>query len=342
MNIQKPKIALLSAFAVALSSTLSAQADIGYQFVTVGDPGNANDTATGGTYGGVSYVYDIGKYDVTLNQYTTFLNAVASSDPYGLYNTSMATDLNVAGISRSGSSGSYSYSVIGGGNRPVTYVSWFDAARFSNWLQNGQPTGLGEVAGSTEQGAYTLNGATSGIINKNVNALYWIPTENEWYKAAYYDPTLNGGAGGYWTYATKSNTAPGNNASNPTLANQANYNNGVYSVTQSSSYSSTQNYLTDVGLFSNSASAYGTFDQNGEAYQWNDAVITGGLRGLRGGPWSFNSSGLQSSNWGDIPPETDQGTIGFRLATVPEPSVAVSMIVGGLLMLARRKRPFAL
>lgn len=75
MNIQKPKIALLSAFAVALSSTLSAQADIGYQFVTVGDPGNANDTATGGTYGGVSYVYDIGKYDVTLNQYTTFLNA---------------------------------------------------------------------------------------------------------------------------------------------------------------------------------------------------------------------------------------------------------------------------
>ena len=107
----------------------------------------------------MAYNYNIDKYDVTVGQYTDFLNSVAATDTYGLYNTSMATDLNIAGISRSGSSGSYTYSVIGSSaNLPITYVSWGDAARFANWLQNGQPSGA-EGPGTTETGAYTLNGA---------------------------------------------------------------------------------------------------------------------------------------------------------------------------------------
>jgi formylglycine-generating enzyme required for sulfatase activity len=318
----------------------SASAQVNYQFVTVGNPGNANDPATGSLYGGVSYTYDIGTYDVTLNQYTTFLNAVASTDPYGLYNTNLGTDLNVAGISRTGSSGSYVYSVLGNGQDPVTYVSWFDAARMANWMQNGQPTGLGEVAGSTEQGAYTLNGdISSGLETKNANALYWIPSENEWYKAAYYDPTLNGGAGGYWTYATRSNSAPGNVVGSG--ANEANYNNGVYSVTQGSGRSSSQNYLTPVGAFTNSASAYGTYDQNGDVWNWNDAVL-GSSRGLRGGLWYENSSYLQSSGRDDDTPTVELSSFGFRLASLPEPSVAVSLILAGGLLLSRRKRPSAL
>jgi formylglycine-generating enzyme required for sulfatase activity len=82
--------------------------------VTVGNPGNANDT--GGTFNGaVNYSYQIGKYDVTIGQYTAFLNAVAATDTYSLYNASMASDLNVAGISRTGGSGSYSYSVMNNG-----------------------------------------------------------------------------------------------------------------------------------------------------------------------------------------------------------------------------------
>ena len=96
----------------------------------VGNVGNANDPATGSLYGGVGYAYRIGTTEVTVGQYTAFLNAVAATDTYALYNTSMATDLNIAGIARSGVSGSYSYSVIGSANQPVTYVSWGDAARF--------------------------------------------------------------------------------------------------------------------------------------------------------------------------------------------------------------------
>ena len=70
--------------------------------VPVGNVGNANDPATGSLYGGVGYAYNIGTTEVTVGQYTAFLNAVAATDTYALYNTSMATDLNIAGISRSG------------------------------------------------------------------------------------------------------------------------------------------------------------------------------------------------------------------------------------------------
>lgn len=193
--------------------------------VTVGDPGNTGDPLnlnrfTGlYDYGAVSYTYAIGKYEVTLNQYTEFLNAVAATDTYDLYHPLMAADPNIAGISRSGSSVSFTYAVIGDGQRPVTYVSWLDAARFTNWLHNGQPTGL-QNASTTEDGAYTLNGfAATGLETKNVGALYWIPSENEWYKAAYYDPTKGGSD--YWLYPTRSDSHPGNNIG--VLPNQANF-----------------------------------------------------------------------------------------------------------------------
>lgn len=107
--------------------------------VTVGNAGNLAQSSTNASqngFGAVAYVYQTGKYHVTIQQYTNFLNAVAATDTYSLYNTSMATDLNIAGISRSGSSGAYTYSVIGSsGNKPITYVSWFDAARFATGWQ---------------------------------------------------------------------------------------------------------------------------------------------------------------------------------------------------------------
>ena len=111
----------------------------------------------------------------------------AKTDTYGLYSAGMTTS-SINRISRSGVSGSYTYAVNpGSGNKPITYVSWFDAARFCNWLRNGQQTGAG-AALTAETGASTLSGATSGIITKNVGATVWIPSESEWYKAAYYEP----------------------------------------------------------------------------------------------------------------------------------------------------------
>jgi hypothetical protein len=148
-----------------------------FESVKIGDPNNSIDN-TG--YGSVSYIYKIGKYPITNQQFASFLNLKAKSDPYSLYNTNMGSNIR-GGINRSGSSGSYEYTVkTNMGNKPVVYISWFRAARFANWLHNG------EGDGNTETGAYTLNGANSGIFVKNSNAIFWIPSEDEWYKAAFY------------------------------------------------------------------------------------------------------------------------------------------------------------
>jgi len=141
---------------------------------------NPNNIVDNTGYGSVSYIYQIAKYPITNDQFVIFLNLKAQSDPYSLYNTNMGSNIR-GGIIRSGSSGSFSYSVkTNMGNKPVVYISWFRAARFANWLHNGGGSG------STETGAYDLNGATSGIFTKKSDAIFWIPSEDEWYKAAFY------------------------------------------------------------------------------------------------------------------------------------------------------------
>ncbi len=333
-----PRVVLSLGMAALLCLLAVPAHAVTLDMVTVGNAGNTNDT-TG--FGGVNYPYQIGKYDVTIGQYTDFLNAVAATDTYSLYNASMATDFNVAGIARSGSSGSYTYSVINNGgnsaNRPITYVNWFDCARFTNWMANGQPTGA-QSSTTTENGAYALSGTTTApaknVTNPNTSdaPTFFIPNENEWYKAAYFDPTLNSGAGGYYTYAAQSNATPGNVIGSG--ANQANYAPGdVLSVTQSASYSVSQNYLTDVGAFTNSASFYGTFDQNGNVFQWNDLDgLPGSSRGFRGGFWYNGENALRPWYRSTDPPETEISHFGFRLASpvaVPEPSTWM-MAAGGL------------
>ncbi len=193
---------------------------------------------------------------VTNAQYVGFLNAVAATDPYGLYSTSMGSTA-YGGITRSGSGTipePYVYSVkadaVGQGpggtdytytNKPVLYVSWGDAARFANWLNNGQPSGP-EVASTTEDGAYTLNGAvTSAALNavtRNSGASWFIPSEDEWYKAAYYDGST------YHDYATGTDTPPDNNLPSVDSGNSANF----YAVNYTTGDS---NYpLTDAGRYS--------------------------------------------------------------------------------------------
>ena len=143
-------------------------------FVFVGDADNASDT-TG--YGSVSYNYYINKYCVTNDEYALFLNSVAITDSYGLYSLSMSDPKG--GINRIGAPGSYSYiSKINYGNKPVVWVSWFDCARYCNWLHNNKPAGA-QNNSTTEDGAYTLNGSVTGnAVTKNIGAKYHIPTEN--------------------------------------------------------------------------------------------------------------------------------------------------------------------
>ena len=71
----------------------------------------------------------------------------------------------------------------------MSYVSCFDALRFANWLHNGQGSS------DTENGAYTLLGGTpmptnGASVTRKPAATLVLPSEDEWYKAAYFDPAL--------------------------------------------------------------------------------------------------------------------------------------------------------
>lgn len=292
-----------------------------YEVVLVGDPGNAND-ATG--LGQVNYVYRIGKYPVTIGQYTDFLNAVAKEDTYNLYNSAMANIISSAGIQKNGTSPNYTYSVIDNGgsseNRPITGVSWFSAARFANWMANGQPTGS-QTSSTTEDGAYTLNGVTSGqtvvknITNPNTGAAptYYIPLENEWYKAAYYSQALNSGQGGYYMFATQSNATPGNAiGSKPNQANWFDDTRG-FAVTQSTTFNQAQYYLTDVSAFSGSASYYGTFDQTGNVWEMTAPLTAAYFVSTLGGGWFSNIPYIGAGFIVEGAPNVGTFNLGFRL-----------------------------
>jgi len=317
---------LLVAFTV--SPNVHAQMLVNIETVRVGDPGNAADTRvmidTTSGYGAVGYEFNIGKYEVTINQYATFLNSVASvvNEPYlsGLWTEFYQGDAATMGsINRSGSGTSadpYKYSVDGSGNHPMRYVGWGSAMRFANWLHNGATD-----SASTETGAYALNGGSpcSSTIRRDAGATWWLPTENEWYKAAYYKG--GGTNAGYWLYPTQSDTAPGNTIGG--APNQVNYMRGA---------------LTDVGALSNSPSAYGTYDQGGNVYERMDAPLGCSQQAFRGGGYSSGARDI-SSAWRDQDGFVVQ-IVGFRIATVPEPSTyaLLAMTAAGALWWARRRR----
>jgi sulfatase modifying factor 1 len=297
------KIQNILTLAATAALITSASASVTMDWVNVGNPGNAADPLTG--YGSVAYEYKIGKYEVTNAQYGAFLNAVGQTDTYGIYDPRMGNS-----IGKTGTSGNYTYSVNGTfANNPVVYVSWYDAARFANWMMNGQGSG------DTETGAYTLNGLLWGVVLANSGAQVYIPTENEWYKAAYY----NGETSRYSLYPNGQNTI--------TMAD-ANYG--------SSSFTPVGSYISD-------SSYYGTFDQGGNAEEWNDAVVLDEFRGRRGGSIGVSAASphplnaLSRDGYGNV----DYGMNGFRLASinaVPEPtSIVLTMLASGV-MLIRRKR----
>jgi len=285
-------------------------------FVSVGDAGNAADT---NGRGAVSNAFNIGTFEVTAAQYCEFLNAVAKADTCFLYNENMSQSQYGCKIARVGTPGNYSYSVaFDRRNRPVNYVDWGDAARFCNWLQNGQPTGTQNSA-TTEDGSYYLNGATTEetlmAVARKTDARYFIPTEDEWYKAAYYDPTLNSGTGGYWLFPTQSSNtptakAPPGDAEPPGSANW--YNNNTFV--------DTNYYMTVVGAYAPSPSPYGTFDQGGNISEWNESKFDANNRVIRGGNFGHLGTELASMfREGWFPTKEDE-IYGFRVASIPEPS----------------------
>jgi len=333
--------------------------------VPVGNPGNPADMRFVSTYGigfgSVRYHFNIGKYEVTNAQYSDFLNAV---DPTGanalaLYSGGMSSDARGGILFNGGAAESSKYSTKPGReNNPVAFVSWYDAVRFANWLNNGQGG-----PGTTEYGAYTLLGGTptpsnGDSVTRNPGAVWFLPSEDEWYKAAYHKN--DGVTGNYWSFPFSSDNVsysdqpPG--TSSPDQAKTANYYktdnvangyNDGYAATGSTTFVSAQNYLTDVGAYPLSSSPYGTYDQGGNVIEWNERLSTSQnppFRGFRGGSWggemkSFTELSIRAGSRGSGRPDFDQGNeFGFRVATVPEPSTICILAMTGIAISSRHTR----
>lgn len=319
-----PRLVILALLVLALFP-IHARAVV-IDWVPVGNPGNAPDL-TGNCWppretqayprppcGSVSYRYYISKYETTNAQYAEFLNAKAAADPHDLYNPYMGSDVD-GGITQSGISGGYTYAVKAGfANKPVTWVSFYDALRFANWLDNGQGNA------DTETGAYTITAEAiqADSITRNPGAITFLPSEDEWYKAAYFNGTS------YFAYPAGSST--------PTLCSSPG------ATPNTANCAMAVGAATDVGAYTGSPSPYGTFDQGGNAMEFNEAMAIGFARSIRGGDWHDELTFLSKFTPSDA--DGRYGgyyTVGFRVASlVPEPGTALLVATGlGLLATTR-------
>jgi autotransporter-associated beta strand protein len=327
----------------------------------VGNPGNAPDTLTmtkGAVpdnttgYGSVGYTYQISKYDVTNAQYVQFLNAVdpAASNTLRVYNTKMSDpSANPAGLAYTGgidrnlaaASGARYSAKAGQENAPAIWINWTSGARFVNWLANGQGSGSTE-SGVYDMAVFTGNSFATPPARAN-GATVFLPSEDEYYKAAYYDPTKSG-TGGYWQYGTQSDTAPSSVAPAGT-SNSANIGAGTDGqsagtlastmATTGATFDSAVNYLTAVGAYTAATSAYGLYDVEGLVYNWTEGTRTSFGNQLpiyRGGSWRYNegASGAAYRNVYSGAGATSYAWYGFRVAGLPSapPGTTVNVASG--------------
>jgi formylglycine-generating enzyme required for sulfatase activity len=288
------KLAWVVVVSIMLVSGTAAQADtithgsttINMAFVNVGNPGNPADS-TG--YGEVGYAYRIGTYDVTAAQWA----AVYAADP------------NV------GNAAYWS------GSQPAAGMTWNQAAEFCNWLTTGNAlSGYYSISG----GVATPNALSHDAYAALYGTTYFLPTENEWYKAAYY----SGSGSTYYQYATGSNSVPTAVISGTAAGTGVFAGNGVYPTAPAA--------VDEAG----GLSPYGTMGQDGNVWQWNETAI-GSSRGLRGGYWDGNSDFLAASYRNGRNPSVGTSVIGFRVASseaVPEPGSITLVVCGGLCLLA--------
>ncbi|MDA1044219.1 MAG: SUMF1/EgtB/PvdO family nonheme iron enzyme [Verrucomicrobia bacterium] len=284
---------IVGAILAALSLGHAQAADVTFPAtVTVGNPGNSGDS-TG--FGGVPYIYRIGKYEVTNAEYCEFLNAVDKTGAFGFWRAQMGQN-EYGGISRSGNYGTYQYSVkYGMEDKPVVLVNWNETLRFCNWLSGGKGKAdldKGAYEFVDEWGVKTVKMPDHKKLAAGDKTVWVLSSENEWYKAAYYDPEKSGGQGGYWAFPTRSN-----NMGNASLGNGG---------------------PSEVGAYKNAASAYGTFDQGGNVWEWNETKANGNC-GVRGGSYWLNDNAnyaRSSTRYVTNPPEFIYDNYGFRVVAL--------------------------
>ena len=319
------KRTLLLSIAVCMFTANIASADtfgtganqIEIDFVPIsGDSGDLGSWSAGSnyTFSGVNHGdYRMGTYEITNSQWDKFKTAygTVTGSPSNAYDESP---------------------YFAGMNVPTNKESWYEATQFVNWLNTstGNPAAY-KFTGTQGTSGYTLGVWESGDAGynpsnpyRNSNAFYFIPTEDEWIKAAYWNGTS------LQTYATKDDDTPIHRSDAPSGTGW-NYFGGDIS---------TQYDPWDVG--SGSEELNGTYDMMGNVYEWVESPYfsgnysSGSGRGIRGGYSNTGLSDLTSSFRGSLSPNIEGSVVGFRVASVPEPTTLLLLGLGGIALHKRR------
>ena len=273
-------------------------------FVTIGNPNNVADTTgSPNPIGSVAYTYNLGVYEVSRGQLEK-ANAAGS-----------------LGITMSDMSGY-------GGNgllKPATGISWYEAAKYVNWLNtsSGGTAAYKFVDGTFQLWSSTDAGYNANNMFRNSLAKYVIASSNEWYKGAY------GKADGSW-----SNFPNGTDIAPTAVASGTAANTAVYTF---------QSGPADINN-AGGLSSYGTMGQGGNAFEWNETAFDGSndtageSRERRGADWYGFSTSLVASSRYSLDPTIEYDINGFRVASVPEPSSLSLLALGGLVVALRRRR----
>ena len=277
-------------------------------FVTI----SSSTNPTGG-YGIVGNDYRMGTYEITNAQWNKFVAAygTVTGDPATAYNQNPDWT---------------------GTNVPTNRVSWYEAAQMINWLNTsrGHHAAYKFTGQGTSNYAFDTWNAAEAVGGTNLyrhkDAFYYMPTEDEWVKAAYWNGT---------TIQTYANASPGDLVS------------GVPDLAKWNYSPSAGSEPWDVG--SGTEELNGTRNMMGNIWEWIESPHSdisygdGSYRGLRGGSYydSIYVPGnlLASSDRGYRYPDRESGYIGFRIASeVPEPCSLGLLALGGLALVRRRKR----
>ncbi len=310
-----PSAIVLGAVSI-LSFHSSAQADtfgsgsnsFEISFVQISQTNNATDPASGNRYGAVPYEYRAGVNEITESMITK------------------ATASGLVGVT----AGAWTNQ-----NQPAGLLNWFEAAAFVNFLNtNSGKTAAYNLSWSGTVWSMTLqssNAWTLGGTNlyRNKDAYYFLPSENEWYKAAYY----NAAGTNYFSYPTGSSSVPTAVASGTNTGTAVFAGNGV-SPTQPA-----------VVTTSGGLSTYGTMGQGGNLREWTESAFdnlnstANEPRAMRGGYYSALAGTLASTNRDTFDPFLPNVSFGFRVASVPEPSTYALLLLGaGAMYLWKRRR----
>lgn len=306
------------------------------EFVSIGNPGNAEDT-NDNTFrpnaGSVGYVYGIAKHEVSRSMIDIY------NTEFGSSNTQVISLFDMTTLGGNG------------GDKPATGITWNEAARFVNWLNT--------ISNGHAAYKFTGSGMTQNIARWDINddpldfnpsnlfrskrATYVLPDYDEWYKAAYYDPSNSV----YFDYANGKDTPPTAvlGTESGEVANTA-----VYGGDSYANYEVGPANINQAG----GLSPYLVMGLGGNVREWNEDTFEFDYdplenRILRGGDWYSPTHFLSSSSFNSMDPNSTGGQElnGFRVVMlnsaggeVPEPT---TMAIFGLGAVAfaygnRRKR----